>query len=670
MTKLLRIAFTPLMIVLCVFGFATRSSAYYYYVNFATHSAPYNPLLEMFDVTALPNNTVSFFVSDSGPSATYPGDSFQAVVSELRTAADVWNQVPTSNIRLAYGGLFVAGTTSSTPSIEVVFSDDIPPGLLAFSGPQVKNPVTSSPNGNFVPIQLSMMMLPLDLSQSAMGPSSAELFFTTVTHEFGHTLGLQHTLTSSVMSTATTSSSSKAAPLGADDIAGISNLYPTTAFAAAVGTISGSVTLGKTPLNLASVVAVPAVGQAISALTNPDGTYQITGLTPGVNYYVYAHPLPPALTYAGETTVDNIKFPVDVNGTAFPPNYTAFATRFYPGTSDPNQAVALTLTAGGVVSSVNFAVSSLQFVPVYGVRVYGYSTTGVAEMAPALNGINIGQYTSLVATGAGLLQNNFTTLTPGLGVQVFQDPAEISQVYVDTGYAYIAIQTLPSVGLSNLGPGPRTLLFSTPNDTYVLPAAFNIVSSDAPWVSSLTGTYDTYGNRAVFISGANLAPDNTRFLFDGLAGMIRQVTADGRFLVIPPPAPAGYTAALTALNSDGQSSLYVQSPLALTTYTYDPGPDSPSLAITPAMVVPGADTTVLIAASGSNPDPTHPLFVDGQTFVGFGTSDVTVKQVTVVDANHLSVVVNSAVPINTSSVNVTAGVRLLSQDLGTSITAQ
>src|SRR5271165_2260009 len=170
MTKVLHAAVTPLamplIMVLCVFGFATRSSAYYYYVDFATHSAPYNPLLEKFDVTALPNNTVSFFVADSGPSATYPGDSFQAVVSELRTAADVWNQVPTSNLRLAYGGLFVAGTVSSTPSIEVVFSDDIPPGLLAYSGPQIKNPVTSSPNGNFVPIQLSMMMLPLDLSQS------------------------------------------------------------------------------------------------------------------------------------------------------------------------------------------------------------------------------------------------------------------------------------------------------------------------------------------------------------------------------------------------------------------------------------------------------------------------------------------------------------------------
>src|SRR5450755_4141610 len=233
MTKVLR-AFVA---VLCVLGFASKSSAYYYYVHFPSHSAPFNLMVEKFDLTALPNKTVSVFISDAGPSATYSGDSFQAIVSEIRSAADVWNQVSTSSLRLAYGGLYVSGTVSSTPSIDVEFSDDIPPGLLAYSGPQVKNPVTSAP-GSFVPIQLSRMLLPRDLSQSGMGPSSAELFFTTVTHEFGHTIGLQHTLTSSVMSTATTSSSSKAAPLGADDIAGISNLYPTTAFAASVGTIS------------------------------------------------------------------------------------------------------------------------------------------------------------------------------------------------------------------------------------------------------------------------------------------------------------------------------------------------------------------------------------------------------------------------------------------------
>ena len=52
---------------------------------------------------------------------------------------------------------------------------------------------------------------------------------------FGHALGLQHTLTSSVMSTSITRTTSKAKPLTADDIAGISLLYPSRTFLAIHG---------------------------------------------------------------------------------------------------------------------------------------------------------------------------------------------------------------------------------------------------------------------------------------------------------------------------------------------------------------------------------------------------------------------------------------------------
>src|SRR3984957_7879626 len=107
----------------------------------------------------------------------------------------------------------------------------------------------------------------------------------------GHALVLQHTFTSATMSTATTSATSLATPLDTDDIAGISVLYPNASFAQ-TGSISGQIASGGSGLHLESVVAIRAGSGAISALTNPDGTYEIDGVPPG-EYLVYAHALPP-----------------------------------------------------------------------------------------------------------------------------------------------------------------------------------------------------------------------------------------------------------------------------------------------------------------------------------------------------------------------------------------
>ena len=182
------------------------------------------------------------------------------------------------------------------------------------------------------------MELPTDLSQT---PSYSEQFFMTLVHEFGHTFGLQHTLTSSVMSTYNTTASTKANPLGADDIAGISLLYPAPNYLSTVGSISGTVTMNGKGLNLASVVAISPSNPAIATLTNPDGTYQINGIKPGL-YYVYAHPLPPPVE--GEGSPDNVFYPHNSNGVFLPPD-TGFATQFYPSTQNPAPADLIVVTA-------------------------------------------------------------------------------------------------------------------------------------------------------------------------------------------------------------------------------------------------------------------------------------------------------------------------------------
>src|SRR5258708_28203599 len=257
------------------FVFANSASAYYYYVSYNTRSAPYNPIVSKYDLNSLTNNTVPFFVSDQGATVMYPGDSLQAMVSQVRAAADVWNNVPTSQIRLAYGGLASFGSSKLGAGIDVEFSDDIAPGLLALGGPEYVAGQVVGPNGPFVPIRRSLLRLRRDMGQQltvygGQAASFSEMFFVTLVHEFGHTLGLQHALTSGVMSTLVTSTATKSQPLGLDDIAGISLLYPTPDYLATVGSIGGRVTLNGNGVTLASVGPTPPSRPATSPLTNPD----------------------------------------------------------------------------------------------------------------------------------------------------------------------------------------------------------------------------------------------------------------------------------------------------------------------------------------------------------------------------------------------------------------
>jgi len=149
-----------------------------------------------------------------------------------------------------------------------------------------------APISNGTTIVRSTVTLARDTNLGA-GPSYFEAYFTTAVHEIGHALGLQHTWTSSAMSQDIIRNTSRARPLDTDDIAALSLLYGKANWQADYGSISGRVTFANNqPVGLASVVAINPTGSAISALTNPDGTYRIDGV-PAANYFLYVHPLPP-----------------------------------------------------------------------------------------------------------------------------------------------------------------------------------------------------------------------------------------------------------------------------------------------------------------------------------------------------------------------------------------
>jgi len=614
---------------------ASMASGYYFFVHFTSRLGPYLQIPEKFDLTALPNKTVYFQISNLGPDQLAQGDSFASMISQIRAAAKVWNDVDSSDLRLAFGGLESASTAQTTPGIDVIF-DDLPPGVLAQSGITKTGDLVNGPNGQFFPASRSLMRLRKDYSTQ---PSYLEAFFLTVAHEFGHTLGLQHELTGSLMSTQTTRGVTKSKPLTADDIAGISVLYPAKSFLQSTGSISGTVRLNGTGVNLASVVAISVAGPAVGTLTNPDGTFRMDGIPPG-QYYIYAHPLPPA-AFGQNGPDDIITQDLIGAGQRFVVG-SPFTTQFYPGTAQPLQAV--TIQAGNVLGNVNFNVQARTTPALYAMSTYSFPGP-LAVKSAYVSRTSASPF--IVATAVGLVNNNAPA--SGLGVNVlggaaFVVPSGIKPYsQLPSDYAQFDLQFT-----NGIQDGPQHMWFTVNNDTYVLPNAFHLVSKLPPSITAVT----TQADRSILLTGTSVSAQG-RVLFDGQPATV--ISADenaGRIVVTAPPALGAQKASVSLLNPDGTSSMFMQTPPV---YSYD-STDVQAFTLTPATLPVGVETMVQIDGRNVN-------FVDGLTAVGFGTSDIQVKRIWVVSPTRAvaNIVVSSNAAITASDVTVVNGLQMLTQ---------
>ena len=234
---------------------------------------------------------VRYFVSNTG----VPGVSAADFQSALGRAFATWQAVPTASI--AYQ---LAGVTSASPGVDDGSS------VLGFrSRPDLDRVLAST---SFLVDSATGALVESDIffnssfpwSVAAAGESGRFDLESIALHEIGHFSGLGHSALGETELTggggrrvlsaeavmfpiAFTSGSIAGRTLKADDIAGISDLYPDGDFAMADGSLSGRVTRDGQPLFGAHVVAFnPASGLMVAGFTlNAQGQFSINGLSPG-----------------------------------------------------------------------------------------------------------------------------------------------------------------------------------------------------------------------------------------------------------------------------------------------------------------------------------------------------------------------------------------------------
>jgi hypothetical protein len=624
------------------FALGAPAQAYYHYVHYLSggRTGPFTLQQEKFNLPA--GGTVSFFVSDSGPAVYAPGDSFGSLLGQVKQALAAWDSVSSPNLRVKFGGLEAAGQSSTTGGGDVVFQD-LPPGLYGMGGPTsigttiVRGTVILANNTN-----------------TGVGPSYLEGFFTTSVHEVGHALGLQHTWTGSAMSQDVLRNTTRAWPLDADDIAAINVLYGPAGWQNNFGTISGTVRFANgTPVTLASVVAISPAGAVVSSLTNPDGTYRIDGIPAG-NYLLYVHPLPPDAIPSDGT---GLRPPQDQNGAPFLPNG-VFATVFYPNTTDPRQATSLQIAQGSVIPLEDFAVQPRSSVPAYDLITASYldpiTRTPLYDLTnrqwwkvfPAYaNSTQAGMFVELRANSGDVPVPQSVTILGGGTAS-----GDYLRIYNDPAGRALWLYFAPIFA----GAGPRHFVLTYANDIFVMPQALNLVKRPAPVVTSITANSDG----SLTVAGSSFSGDSLVY-FDGIQAVVSTPFSgnelQGSLTVAPPAGASGQVAQVIVYNSDGQNSTFAQLN-GPPTYTY-PNAGTPQIQTLNLPPLPaGATGMVDITTQGT-------AFVDGQVTVGLGSDDITVQRVWVLGPTRLQA--NIAVAANavagSSEISVISGFQVLSQ---------
>jgi len=299
---------------------------------------------------------ISFVIHDAG-SDDMPAETAYRL---LRESFQVWEQVPTATIAFRDEGLTQTLAPSRNDGRNLLFFDENNRWLQAPRNAgiiAVTRINSDDPTGAIIDADIifngrdfRFIATPEEIGNL----STNRIYLKDVAvHEIGHFLGLDHSpiqqaTTSRPTMTPFSDIPGEAQSLEADDIAGVSVLYPSAAFQLRTGTIAGQV---------ADTAAVPLFGVGVFA-ENTDtgelygtlagaaptrsnrGSYLFQGLTPGI-YRLHIAPV------VGAINENNF-------GGIFSNFTTTFPLEYFGNTSLAGLAQPVGIEAGKVVDSIDF----------------------------------------------------------------------------------------------------------------------------------------------------------------------------------------------------------------------------------------------------------------------------------------------------------------------------